>query len=205
VRTLTRPADKKNLGIDEIKELREDVALKPLEARHKVNLLREAEDLSEAAANALLKTLEEPHLSSPRNFILLAPSRLDLLPTLRSRSLAVFLGPAEAVDPATVEPLARAFAAAAAAWTASGAPVYLLSAAAALAGAGGWEDPRSGRPWAVAASAVLRSLALEEGAASGRRSRLALAEALLEGPAMRLRGITPERILEGLVARHLAS
>ena len=90
------------------------------------------------------------------------------------------------------------------AWTSSGAPVYLLSAAAALAGAGGWEDPRSGRPWAVAASAVLRSLSLEEGASAGRRSRLALAEALLEGPALRLRGITPERILEGLVARHLA-
>jgi hypothetical protein len=33
---------------------------------------------------------------------------------------------------------------------------------------------------------------------------LALAEALLEGPAMRLRGIAAERILEGLVARHLA-
>src|SRR5437588_9625741 len=40
VRTLARPADKKNLGIDEIKELREDAALKPLEARHKVYLLR---------------------------------------------------------------------------------------------------------------------------------------------------------------------
>src|SRR4051794_41494574 len=36
VRTLARPRDKKNIGIDEIKELREDVALKPLEARHKV-------------------------------------------------------------------------------------------------------------------------------------------------------------------------
>ena len=30
------------------------------------------------------------------------------MPTLRSRSLAVFLGPAERVDPASVEPLARA-------------------------------------------------------------------------------------------------
>jgi hypothetical protein len=39
---------------------------------------------------------------------------------------------------------------------------------------------------------------------AGRRARLALAEALLEGPAMRLRGIAAERILEGLVARHLA-
>jgi hypothetical protein len=55
---------------------------------------------------------------------------------------------------------------------------------------------------------VLRSLALEEEGegveAAGRRARLALAEALLEAPALRLRGITAERILEGLVARHLA-
>jgi hypothetical protein len=109
----------------------------------------------------------------------------------------------EPVDPAVVEPLARAFAAAVAAWATSGSPVYLLSAAAALAGAGGWEDPRSGRPWAVAAAAVLRSLPQEEAAAAGRRARLALAEALLEGPALRMRGITAERILEGMVARHL--
>ncbi len=139
-------------------------------------------------------------MSAPRNFFLLAPSRLDLLPTLRSRSLAVFLGAAEPVDAATVEPLAKAFSAAMAAFSASGAPIYLLSAAAALAGAGGWEDPRSGRPWAVAAAAVLRSL---EGAEGSRAARLALAEALLEAPAWRLRGIAAERILEGLVSRHL--
>jgi len=70
--------------------------------------------------------------------------------------------------------------------------------------AGGWEDPRSGRPWALASAAVLRSLELEEGLRAGRRARLALAEALLDAPALRLRGMSPERILEGLVARHLA-
>jgi hypothetical protein len=55
----------------------------------------------------------------------------------------------------------------------------------------------------VAAAAVLRSLDLEEGGAGRRGARLALAEALLEAPAWRLRGITAERILEGLVSRHL--
>jgi hypothetical protein len=56
----------------------------------------------------------------------------------------------------------------------------------------------------VAAAAVLassRESTLEE---KGRRALLALAEELLGGPALRLRGIPPERILEGLVARHLA-
>ena len=194
---------KASTSVDATREMLKTAQVSPFEARGQVFVVASAESLTGEAANALLKNLEEPHVSAPRHFFLLAPSRLDLLRTLRSRSLAVFLGPAEPIDPAAVEPLARAFGAAVAAWTASGSPVYLLSAAAALLAAGGWEDPRSGRPWAVAAAAVLRSLALAEEAA-GRRARLALAEALLEGPAMRLRGIAAERILEGLVARHLA-
>jgi hypothetical protein len=194
---------KASTSVDATREMLKTAQVSPFEARGQVFVVASAESLTGEAANALLKNLEEPHVSAPRHFFLLAPSRLDLLRTLRSRSLAVFLGPAEPIDPAIVEPLARAFAAAAAAWTASGSPVYLLSAAAALLPAGGWEDPRSGRPWAVAAAAVLRSLALAEEAA-GRRARLALAEALLEAPALRLRGIAAERILEGLVARHLA-
>jgi hypothetical protein len=165
---------------------------------------RQRRDPSGEAANALLKNLEEPHTSAPRHFFLLAPSRLDLLPTLRSRSLAVFLGPAEPLDGESLEPLARSFAAALEAYAGSGAPIYLLTAAEALSKAGGWEDPRSGRPWAVAASAVLRSLDLAPGA-GGRRGRLALAEALLEGPSMRLRSVSADRILEGLVAKYLAS
>jgi hypothetical protein len=196
---------KASTSVDATREMLRTAQVSPFEARGQVFAVASAESLTGEAANALLKTLEEPHVTAPRNFLLLAPSRLDLLPTLRSRSLAVFLGPAEPVDPAAVEPLARAFSAAAAAFSASGSPIYLLSAAAALAGAGGWEDPRSGRPWAVAAAAILRSLELSEGEeGAGRRgARLALAEALLEAPAWRLRGITAERILEGLVSRHL--
>ena len=83
VRVLARPADKKNLGIEDIKALREEVALKPVEARHKVYLLREAEDLSEPAANALLKTLEEP---PPGVVLLLTTCDANLLlPTIVSR------------------------------------------------------------------------------------------------------------------------
>jgi DNA polymerase-3 subunit delta' len=91
VRTLARPADRKNLGIDEIKELREDAARKPLEARYKVYLLREAEDLSEPAANALLKTLEEP----PARVVLLltATEARRLLPTVVSRCQHLRLRP----------------------------------------------------------------------------------------------------------------
>jgi len=192
-------------SVDATREVLKTAQVSPFEARGQVFVIASAESLSGEAANALLKNLEEPYVSAPRNFLLLAPSRLDLLPTLRSRSLAVFLGAPEPVDSALAEPLARAFAAAAAAWAASGSTIYLISAAAALERAGGWEDPRSGRPWGLAAAAVLRSLELEEGSPGARRSRLALAEALLEAPALRLRGITAERILEGLVSRHLAA
>jgi hypothetical protein len=191
---------KASTSVDATRELLRTAQVSPFEARGQVFVVASAESLTGEAANALLKNLEEPHVSSPRNFFLLAPSRLDLLPTLRSRSLAVFLGAAEPVDPAAVEPLARSFTAAATAYAASGAPIYLLGAAAALAAAGGWEDPRAGRPWALAAAAVLRSLELEPGAPAARRARLALAESL----ALRLRGIAADRILEGLVARHLA-
>lgn len=91
VRALVRPADRKNVGIDEIKELREDAALKPLEARHKVYLLRDAEDLSEPAANALLKTLEEP---PPRVVLVLTTADASLLlPTVVSRCQHLRLRP----------------------------------------------------------------------------------------------------------------
>jgi len=197
---------KTSTSVDATRELLRTAQVSPFEARGQVFVIGSAETLSGEAANALLKNLEEPHTSAPRHFLLLAPAAMDLLPTLRSRSLAVFLGPAEAVDPAVLEPLAQAFAAAVARHAASGAAIYLLTAAEALAAAGGWEDPRAGRPWATAAAAVVRSLAIAPVAVpAARRARLALAEALLGGPAMRLRGVNAERILEGLVARYLAA
>ena len=56
----------------------------PREAEKRVVLLAEAQSLGEAAANALLKSMEEPR---PHNaFILTAPQRERLLPTLVSRS-----------------------------------------------------------------------------------------------------------------------
>lgn len=195
---------KTSTSVDATREMLRTAQVSPFEARGQVFVVAAAETLTGEAANALLKTLEEPHTSAPRNFLLLAPSRLDLLPTLRSRSLAVFLGAAETAEETDVEPVARAFAAALSGWLSTGSAIFLLAAAEALGRAGGWEDPRASRPWAVAAAAVLRSLqGVEEGAPS-RRALLALAEDLLGAPLLRLRGVAAERILEGLVARHLA-
>src|SRR3989344_2502969 len=49
-----------NRGIDEIRTLREQVALAPMRGRYKVYIIDEVHMLTTEAANALLKTLEEP-------------------------------------------------------------------------------------------------------------------------------------------------
>ncbi len=177
----------------------------PFEARGQVFVVAEADSLSGGAADALLKLLEEPPESAPRHFLLLAASRLDLLPTLRSRSLAVYLGPSEGLDAEDVASIAGAFGRSIERYAASPSPIYLLTAGEALAQARGWKDPRARRPWATAAAAVLRYLQETEVDASLRRALLALAQELLDAPQWRLRGITHLRILEGLLARHLAA
>ncbi|KAI1691824.1 DNA polymerase III, delta subunit domain-containing protein [Ditylenchus destructor] len=47
-------------GIDDIREIIEQVRYRPVSARYKVYLIDEVHMLSKAAFNALLKTLEEP-------------------------------------------------------------------------------------------------------------------------------------------------
>lgn len=176
----------------------------PFEARGQVFVVAEADTLSAEAGDLLLKILEEPGLGSPRHFLLLAPSRLDLSETLRSRSLAVFLGAAEPIEEELVEEIASGVVACLARRSARGGGIWLLDVAARLAGAGDFADPRAEGPWSTAAAAVRRA-ALDDALPNERRAPLlALAEALLSASPMRLRGIPPDRILEGLAARHLA-
>ncbi|MDS1030502.1 DNA polymerase III subunit gamma/tau [Bacillota bacterium LX-D] len=49
-----------NRGIDEIRDLRENIKLSPVESRYKVYIIDEVHMLTMEAFNALLKTLEEP-------------------------------------------------------------------------------------------------------------------------------------------------
>ncbi|KKU58383.1 MAG: polymerase III, subunit gamma and tau protein [Candidatus Amesbacteria bacterium GW2011_GWA2_47_11b] len=49
-----------NRGIDEIRELRDKIKLAPMRAKYKVYIVDEVHMLTTEAANALLKTLEEP-------------------------------------------------------------------------------------------------------------------------------------------------
>ncbi|HRS98219.1 MAG TPA: DNA polymerase III subunit gamma/tau, partial [Smithella sp.] len=49
-----------NRGIDEIRELRENVKFAPASSRYKIYIIDEVHMLTDPAFNALLKTLEEP-------------------------------------------------------------------------------------------------------------------------------------------------
>jgi DNA polymerase-3 subunit gamma/tau len=72
-----------NRGIDEIRELREAARYSPARDRYKVYILDEAHQITEAAFNALLKTLEEP----PSHVIfMMATTEPENIPqTIRSR------------------------------------------------------------------------------------------------------------------------
>lgn len=72
-----------NRGIDEIRELRDGVKFSPSKLKYRVFILDEAHQLSKDAANALLKTLEEP----PRHaiFILATTEIHKMIPTIISR------------------------------------------------------------------------------------------------------------------------
>lgn len=72
-----------NRGIDEIRQLREQVNFVPIEARYKVYIIDEVHMLTTEAFNALLKTLEEP--PSHTLFILATTETQKIPATIISR------------------------------------------------------------------------------------------------------------------------
>ena len=75
------------IGIDAAREVRAFLSTTPLSADRKIVLLDEAEYLTDAAANALLKSIEEP--AGDALIFLIAADRRRVLPTIRSRTLPV--------------------------------------------------------------------------------------------------------------------
>ncbi len=72
-----------NRGIEEIRTLRENVKYAPARGRFKVYIIDEVHQLTEAAFNALLKTLEEPPAHVV--FVLATTDPRDIPPTVLSR------------------------------------------------------------------------------------------------------------------------
>jgi DNA polymerase III subunit delta' len=79
------------LKVDQIRELQHFLSLSPYEARYRFALLLRFEEANQNAANALLKSLEEP---SPQVILALtAESAESLLPTIVSRCEIIRLSP----------------------------------------------------------------------------------------------------------------
>ncbi len=86
-----RSPETQDLSIDQVRVLvLSRAAFPPHEGKARVFIVRRAEELSTGAANALLKTLEEP--GDRTHFVLLSSRAESLLPTIRSRTQRVRFG-----------------------------------------------------------------------------------------------------------------
>ncbi len=203
VMVLHRQPKDRDIKKERVREAVHSVQMSPYEARGQVVVVAEAQTLHHEAPDVLLKTLEEPVGATPRHFLLLAPSAQELLPTLRSRSLTVYLGAGDggAADDEKTAELVRhwcnrpgddAFA------------LWVAGLADRLLAVGGkeLEDVRARRGWSRAARAAAEAAgALDD--RSDRAAALALASDLLDAHRLRERYIQPRRIIEGLAARRL--
>ena len=81
------PDPKLKIPIDAVRWLRTEMAKPPLQARRRFFVLLHAHQMNNEAANALLKTLEEPQVQS--TFILTSASPASLPATIRSRCQVV--------------------------------------------------------------------------------------------------------------------
>jgi DNA polymerase-3 subunit delta' len=89
--TVGLPEKKKRIPIDAVRELERSLLIRPHEGRVKLAIIDPADALTDAAANALLKTLEEPR---PGAYLVLVTARASaLLPTVRSRCQLVRFRP----------------------------------------------------------------------------------------------------------------
>jgi DNA polymerase-3 subunit delta' len=88
--TLVRFERNVNIPVEQIRAMQREIQLKPFEAKRKVVIIAEAENMHVSSANSLLKTLEEP----PEDTILILTSNdaNKLLPTVVSRCQQIRFG-----------------------------------------------------------------------------------------------------------------
>ena len=115
---VARPEDKADLPIRSIRDLCIDLGLKPMRGSRRVAIVEDADDLTDEAANAFLKTLEEPPPGSililvgtdPEGQLDTILSRCRLLrfePLAESELAAILRETGAATDPETAGRLAR--------------------------------------------------------------------------------------------------
>ena len=84
VKLLAKKKDKATLGVEAVKDFREDMFLSSTESEHKFYIIDDAECMTPEAQNALLKVLEEP--PSAVHILLLAKECDRILTTIKSRA-----------------------------------------------------------------------------------------------------------------------
>lgn len=84
IKILAKKKDKATLGVEAVKDFREDMFLSSTESEHKIYFIDDAECMTPEAQNALLKVLEEPPKSV--TIILLAKECDRILTTIKSRA-----------------------------------------------------------------------------------------------------------------------
>ena len=84
-------AQKKEISIDQIRELKGHIYQKPMKAKVKFVAVKDADLLSMEAQNALLKLIEEP--PSHAVIVLATEKKQKLLPTVRSRTVEINVRP----------------------------------------------------------------------------------------------------------------
>ncbi len=91
------------ISISQVRELTASLQYHRYNARHRFVIIDPADRLADPAANALLKTLEEPRAGT--HLILITAARSALLPTLISRCQRVRFGavPADEIEPWLVD------------------------------------------------------------------------------------------------------
>lgn len=86
-----KPSDRKTIGVEPIRALNDDVAIRPFYSRKKVYIINEGDILTPEAQNAFLKTLEEPPEYAV--FIIIVENSGALLQTVLSRSALIHFPP----------------------------------------------------------------------------------------------------------------
>jgi DNA polymerase-3 subunit delta' len=87
---------KLTIGVDDVRQLVRSSALAPVGQRYQIMIVEDADRLTDQAANALLKAVEEP--TDRTVWLLCAPTVEDVLPTIRSRARLVVLATPSAAD-----------------------------------------------------------------------------------------------------------
>lgn len=82
--TVISRGSKATLGVDSIRLIKESLHLAPVEMKHKVYIIEEADKMTKSAQNALLLSLEEP--PEYVMFLLLCEDSSPLLDTVKSRA-----------------------------------------------------------------------------------------------------------------------